>query len=109
MVVMAFLLEDDVGRDCLGAVHVAICARRRMVSSGNLMDRSRAELANVARLQLAGFMAGSSPRYDLRTTGVLVEIKVGSVDEKKVMGMRWDGIKYVFGRVLNVPSNVLGS
>lgn len=93
MVVTAFLLEDEMGSDCFGEVHVAICARRRTVSSGNLMDRSSAELAKVAKLQLAGFMAGSSFRYDFRKTGVLAERSVGKVEVRNVMGMRCEGIK----------------
>jgi hypothetical protein len=88
MVVMALRFEDAVGGECAGDVQVAICARRRTVSSGNLMDKSMAEPRNVATLQLAGFIAGSSPRYDFSTTGVLVDMSVGRVDVKKVMGRR---------------------
>jgi hypothetical protein len=88
MVVMALRFEDAVGGECAGDVQVAICARRRTVSSGNLMDKSIAEPRNVAILQLAGFIAGSSPRYDFSTTGVLVDMSVGRVDVKKVMGRR---------------------
>lgn len=40
---------------------------------------------------------------------MLVEIKVGSVEVKKVIGMRWPGIKYAAGKVLSVPSRVRGS
>jgi hypothetical protein len=87
-VVMAFRFDDVAGGECAGDVHVAICARRSTVSSGNLMDRSNAEPKKVAILQLAGFMAGSSPRYDFSITGVLVEINVGSVEVKKVIGNR---------------------
>ena len=90
---MALRVEDVVGSEYAGDVHVAICARRSTVSSGNLTDRSTAEAKNVARLQLAGFIAGSNPRYDFRTTGVLVEISVGNVDVKNVIGKRWAGIK----------------
>ena len=74
-----------------------------------MIDRSNAEPAKVARLQLAGFIAGSRPRYDFRKTGVLVEIRVGSVEVKKVMGMRCPGIRYAVGNVRNVPSRVRGS
>ena len=86
--VIALRLEEVVGGEYEGDVHVAICARRRTVSSGNLMDKSTAEPKNVAMLQLAGFIAGSSPRYVLSTIGVLVEISVGSVEVKKVIGKR---------------------
>jgi len=58
-----------------------------------LIDKSRAELANVATLQLAGFIAGSSPKYDFRKTGVLVEINVGKVEVRNVIGTRCEGIK----------------
>lgn len=81
-------LEDVDGGECVGDVQVAICARRRTVSRGNLIERSNAEPTKEARLQLAGFMAGSRPKYDLRKTGVLVEMRVGRVDEKNVIGMR---------------------
>jgi len=91
--VTAFRFEEEVGGEYAGDVHVAIWARRRTVSSGNLIDRSTAEPRNVAMLQLAGFIAGSSPRYDFSTTGVLVEISVGIVDVRKVIGRRWAGIR----------------
>lgn len=93
MVVTAFLLDDETGNDWFGEVQVAICARRRTVSKGNLMDKSSAELANVATLQLAVFIAGSRPKYDFRKTGVLVEISAGKVEVRNVIGIRCVGIK----------------
>lgn len=107
MTVLCF--DEAWGGEDEGDVQVAICARRRTVSKGNFIDRSKAEPANVARLQVAGFMAGSSLRYDFKNTGVLVEIKAGIVDVKNVIGMRCPGIKYAVGSVLSVPNNVLGS
>jgi hypothetical protein len=57
-IVVIPLCFDEPSRD----VHVDIWALRSTVSSGNLIERSRAELAKVTKLQLAGFMAGSKPR-----------------------------------------------
>lgn len=58
----AFRFDCEDGGCSEGDVQVAICARRRTVSSGNLIDKSRAEPIKVATDQLAGFIAGSSPR-----------------------------------------------
>jgi hypothetical protein len=86
-------LEEDDGRDDLGAVQVEIWARRRTVSSGNLIERSRAEDKKLARDHDVGFMFGSSRRYERRKRGVEVEMNVGMVEVRNVMGSRCAGMR----------------
>ena len=89
---IAFRLDCEVGGARAGDVHVAIWARRRMVSSGNLMLRSKADARNVKIDQEVGLMAGSRLRFDFRKRGVDVAMKVGIVDVRNVIGMRWVGV-----------------
>lgn len=91
-----------------GEVHVAIWARRKTVSSGNLMERSSAEATNVSMDQLLGLMAGSMPTYCLRKRGVDVAISVGSEEVRNVMGIRCSGVSQVGESVRTVASNDLG-
>ena len=72
---------------------MAICARRSTVSRGSLIVRSAADAKNVAMLQLPGLRMGSRLRYCLRNRGDEVEISVGSVDVRNVMGIRCVGIR----------------
>jgi hypothetical protein len=58
-----------------------------------LIARSREEETKLATDQEAGFMLGSRRRYERRKRGVEVDIRVGSVDVRKVMGRRWAGIR----------------
>ena len=88
MVSMALRTDFEDGGDSAGDVHVAICALRSTVSSGYLTAKSTAEATNVATLQLFGFNTGSRFRYDLRKSGALVEINVGNVDVRNVIGIR---------------------
>lgn len=93
IVLIAFRRDcDDGGANC-GEVHVAICARRRTVSSGNFMDRSSALPRNVKIDQVVGFIAGSMERYCFRRRGVDVAMKVGMLEVRKVIGMRWVGVR----------------
>lgn len=64
---------------------------------------------NVRKLQLEGFIAGSSLKYDFRSIGVEEDINVGILDVRNVMGIRWAGTRYAGERVRNVPSKVRGS
>jgi hypothetical protein len=84
-------------------VHVAICARRSTVSSGNLTDKSSAEPRKVKIDQLAGFIAGSRLRYDLRTSGVELAINVGIDEERNVTGIKCDGISQEGWSVFKAP------
>jgi hypothetical protein len=60
-------------------------------------------------LQLVGFSEGSNLRYDLRKSGVEVEMAAGIVDVRNVMGARWDGIMYEGFNVRSVASRDRGS
>lgn len=77
----------------MGDVQVAICALRRIVSSGNLTLRSNADARNVSIDQDVGFMAGSRFKFDLRNRGVEVAMKVGIVDVRNAIGIRWTGVR----------------
>lgn len=88
--------------DNSGDVQLAIWARRRTVSRGNLMDKSTADPRKVKIDQDVGFMAGSRRRLFFRKRGVDVEISVGIEEAKNVIGMRWEGISHDGLRVFNV-------
>ena len=77
----------------MGEVQVAICARRNTVSSGNLTARSIVDATKVAILQLFGLRIGSRFRWLFKKSGDEVEIKVGNIDVRKVMGIRCVGIR----------------
>lgn len=77
----------------MGEVQVAICARRNTVSSGNLTARSIVDATKVAIFQLFGLRIGSRFRLFFKKSGDEVEIKVGNVDVRKVMGIRCVGIR----------------
>jgi len=57
------------------------------------MVRSMAEVRKVRRDQLVGFVAGSMERYCFRRSGVDVAMKVGIEEVRKVIGMRWVGVR----------------
>lgn len=88
IVLMAFRFDWDSGGDNDGDVHVAIWARRRTVSRGSLIDKSRADPKRVKMDQLAGLITGSMPKYVLRTKGVDVETNMGTEELKNVIGTR---------------------
>ena len=92
MVSIAFLFDEDDGGASDGDVHVAICARRSMVSKGKRIERSNTEPRKVKTLQLLGFKVGSRFKCLRRKSGVDVEMAAGSVDVKKVIGMRCSGM-----------------
>ena len=73
------------------------------------MDRSIAEERKLAIDHVVGFMLGSSRRYERRSTGVEVEMRVGSVEVKKVIGSKWNGGRYGVDRVRIDPRRLLGS
>lgn len=73
------------------------------------MDKSRADDVNVATDHDVGLTLGSSPRYERRKNGVILDRKVGMVEVKTVIGIRWPGIRYAGLKVRNVPSSVRGS
>ena len=77
----------------MGDVNVAICARRRTVSSGNRRPNSRPDEMKVKRLQVDGLTTGSRERYDFRKRGVLMLIRFGRVEDKTVIGRRWGGVR----------------
>lgn len=108
IVSIAFREDEEGGSDESGDVHVAICARRSTVSSGNFTPRSSVDATKVATLQLLGFRTGSMLRYDFRKRGAEVEINAGSVDVRKVIGTRCVGIRYAGESVPNVASRVRG-
>jgi hypothetical protein len=72
---------------------VAICARRNTVSRGHRTARSIVDATKLAILQLFGLRTGSRLRWVFRKSGDEVEIKVGNVDVRKVMGIRCVGIR----------------
>lgn len=74
-----------------------------------MTERSRAEEAKVAIDHDVEFMAGSRPKYERRTNGVTLERKVGIVDVRTVIGIRWPGMRYAGERVRSVPNSVRGS
>lgn len=76
-----------------GDVNVAICARRRTVSSGNRRPISRPDERKVKALQVDGLTIGSRERYDFRKRGVLELTRLGRVEYKIVIGSRWGEIK----------------
>jgi hypothetical protein len=108
-VLTAFRFDCEDGAEMEGAVHVAICARRRTVSSGNLMLRSRADETKVAIDHDVGVTTGSRLRYERRKMGEEWDTREGRVEERNVMGISWNGMRYGVESVRRVPSNVLGS
>jgi len=93
MVLIAFRFDCDAGGANCGEVQVAICARRRTVSSGNLMDKSSAEPRKVKIDQVVGFIAGSMARYCFRKSGVDVAMNDGIAEVRNVMGIRCVGVR----------------
>lgn len=87
---------------------MTICALRRTVSRGNLTARSSADATKVAMLQLLGLRTGSRLRYVFNKSGEEVEMSAGSVDVRKVIGIKCVGIKKEGESVRNVASNVRG-
>lgn len=64
----------------LGEVKVAICARRRTVSSGNRTASSRPDPRKVNRFHMDGLRTGSSDIYDFSKSGVVVVMKFGRLE-----------------------------
>lgn len=54
---------------------------------------SIAETANVAMLQLFGLRTGSILKWFFKTSGVADDMRAGSVDVRKVMGTRCEGMR----------------
>jgi len=70
--------------------------------------RSSADATNVAILQVLGLETGSKLRYVFKKSGEDVEISAGSVEVRKVIGIRCVGIIKEGESVRNVASNVRG-
>lgn len=73
------------------------------------MLRSRAEAVKVAIDQDVGVIAGSRLRYERRRKGDALEIRLGMVEVRTVMGRRWVGMSQEGLSVRRVPSSDLGS
>lgn len=58
-----------------------------------MTERSTADAKKVAMLQLFGLRIGSRLQYVFRKSGDEVEIRVGNVDVRNVMGIKCVGIK----------------
>ena len=85
-------LEPEYFALITGDVNVAICARRRMVSSGRRTAKSKEELMNVAIDQVVGVRIGSTLRYDFSKSGVVVEMKDGTIEWSAVIEIKCEGI-----------------